>query len=64
MSHAQFLLEGNESPLKILSPDLVMSLDLEQLELIAGEDVELKRQRQVLGREIGDLEAALKVVRG
>lgn len=58
-----FLLEGDESPLKILAPDLVMSLDFEQLELIAGEDAESKRQRQVLGREMESLKAALDVLR-
>lgn len=58
-----FLLEGDESPLKILAPDLVMSLDFEQLELIAGEDAESKRQRHVLGREMESLKAALNVLR-
>jgi hypothetical protein len=60
---SHFLLEGNENPLQIFGPDLVMSLDSEQLELIAGEDEESKRQRQVLGRHIESLEAALKVLR-
>ncbi|KAK8038425.1 interferon-induced GTP-binding protein Mx2 [Apiospora phragmitis] len=58
-----FLLEGEKSPLKIMGPDLVMSLDLEQLESIAGEDVDSKRQRQVLMWEIRSLEAAIKVLR-
>lgn len=58
-----YLLDGQGSPLKIFSPDLVMGLDLEQLELIAGEDEESKQQRQVLEREIESLEGALKVLR-
>lgn len=60
---SHFLLEGDEGPLKVLSPDLIMSLDLEQLELIAGEDTESKRQRQALERGMESLEAALKVLR-
>ncbi|KAI0011596.1 interferon-induced GTP-binding protein Mx2 [Xylariaceae sp. FL0662B] len=58
-----FLLDGDESPLHILSPELVMNLDPEQLEMIAGEDVASKRQRQILGREMESLEAAIKVLR-
>lgn len=57
-----FLLEGSENPLKIFDPDLVMTLDLEQLEVIAGEDAESIRRRQVLDREVKSLEAALKVL--
>jgi hypothetical protein len=60
---AHYLLEGEESPLKIFGPDLIMSLDLGQLEQIAGEDAESRRKRQVLGGEIERLEAALKVLR-
>jgi hypothetical protein len=58
-----FLLEGDESPLKILSPELVMGLDNEQLELIAGEEAETRRQRQVSGSSIKELEAAMKILR-
>ncbi|KJZ68698.1 hypothetical protein HIM_11912 [Hirsutella minnesotensis 3608] len=60
---SHFLLEGQESPLKVFSPDLVMSLDSDQLETIAGEDEESKHQRISLEREIQSLEAALKVLR-
>lgn len=59
----QFLLEGDGSPLKVLDSDLIMNLDNGQLEQIASEDVESKHQRQVLTREVGSLEAALKVLR-
>jgi hypothetical protein len=58
-----FLLEGDESPLKIFSSELVMSLDNEQLELIAGEDRETRNKRSMLESEIRELEAAMKVLR-
>lgn len=58
-----FLLDGEESPLKILSPELVMNLDPELIEMIAGEDAGSRRQRQLLGREIERLEAVTKVLR-
>lgn len=58
-----FLLEADESPLKILSPELIMGLDTEQLEMIAGEDEVSKQTRQSLEREVQNLEAALKVLR-
>ncbi|KAF4630112.1 hypothetical protein G7Y89_g8030 [Cudoniella acicularis] len=35
---SHFLLEGDENPLQILVPDLAIRLDLEQPELITGED--------------------------
>lgn len=34
------LLEGDGSPLKVFNPELIMNLDTEQLEHIAGEDAE------------------------
>jgi hypothetical protein len=58
-----FLLEGDESPLKIFSSELVMGLNSEQLESIAGEAPETKRQRARLETEIEHLEMALKVLR-
>lgn len=58
-----FLLEGDKSPLKILCSELVMGLDGDQLELIAGEDAETKNQRSALGLNIRELEAAMKVLR-
>ncbi|KAF2181462.1 hypothetical protein K469DRAFT_691959 [Zopfia rhizophila CBS 207.26] len=60
---SHFLLEGDESPLKIFRPELIMGLDDEQLETIAGEDEETKRQRSMLESEIKNLEAAMKVLR-
>ncbi|KAH0421177.1 interferon-induced GTP-binding protein Mx1 [Colletotrichum camelliae] len=57
------MLEGDGSPLKVFNPELIMNLDTEQLEQIAGEDAESKHQRHVLKREMESLEAALKVLR-
>jgi hypothetical protein len=59
-----FLLDDDESPVKILCSDFIMSLDDDQLEAIAGEDAATKQQRQVLEREAESLDAALKVLRG
>ncbi|KAL3436880.1 P-loop containing nucleoside triphosphate hydrolase protein [Aspergillus tetrazonus] len=58
-----FLLETDDGPLRIFSPDLVMSLGTEELEMVAGEDAESKRRRDILKREIENLEAALKILR-
>lgn len=58
-----FLLEGDRCPVNILSSELVMGLDSEQLEAIAGEALETKKQRAVLEIEVENLEAALKVLR-
>lgn len=60
---SHYLLEGEESPLTIFGPELVMSLDAEQLDQIAGKDTASRRERQVLDGEIKSLEAALKVLR-
>ncbi|KAF2657436.1 interferon-induced GTP-binding protein Mx2 [Lophiostoma macrostomum CBS 122681] len=59
-----FLLEGEESPLKVLCSDLVHKLDTEQLEMIAGEDVHTKDHRAMLVSDIKNLEDAMKVLRG
>jgi septum formation topological specificity factor MinE len=58
-----FLLEGDKSPLKIFSSELVMGLDRDQLELIAGEDAETKNRRSMLESGIKNLEAAMKILR-
>ena len=58
-----YLLSAEDSPLQILNPELVMALDSEQLEAIAGEDEESRQTRQSLEREVQSLEAALKVLR-
>ncbi|KAF2872794.1 interferon-induced GTP-binding protein Mx2 [Massariosphaeria phaeospora] len=58
-----FLLEGEESPLRIFTPELIMGLDSDQLEKIAGEDTQSKDRRAMLEAEIKNLEAAMKVLR-
>ena len=58
-----FLLGTDDGPLRIFSPDLVMSLGTEELEMVAGEDAESKRRRDILKREMENLEAALKILR-
>ncbi|KAM4065488.1 dynamin family protein [Hirsutella rhossiliensis] len=60
---SHFLLDGAESPIAVFSPEFVMGLDSDQLEMIAGEDEESKEQRQTLERETQSLEATLKVLR-
>jgi hypothetical protein len=58
-----FLLEGDGSPLKVSSSELVMGLKDDELESIAGEDAETKNQRLMLESDIRQLEAAMKVLR-
>ncbi|KAI0490353.1 interferon-induced GTP-binding protein Mx2 [Xylaria cf. heliscus] len=58
-----FLIEDEEGPLKILSPELIVGLNEAQLEMIAGEDATSKYKRQVLERVLEALTAALKVLR-
>ncbi|KAF2176917.1 hypothetical protein K469DRAFT_605430, partial [Zopfia rhizophila CBS 207.26] len=58
-----FLLERDESPLKIFRPELVMGLDDEQLKTITGENKKTKRQQSMLESEIKNLKAAMKVLR-
>jgi hypothetical protein len=58
-----FLLDSEDSPLKIFSPELVMGLDAEQLESIAGEDADTKDRRAMLEVEINSLETAMEVLR-
>ncbi|KAK7977090.1 interferon-induced GTP-binding protein Mx1 [Apiospora saccharicola] len=58
-----FLLEGEQSPLKVMGPELVMCLSLDELEIIAGEDSESQRQRKALVERKERLETALKVLR-
>ncbi|KAL4744044.1 hypothetical protein BDV11DRAFT_201469 [Aspergillus similis] len=58
-----FLMDIEDGPLRIFSPDLVMSLDTEELEMVASEDADSKRRREILKREIDSLETALKILR-
>ncbi|KAK3687357.1 P-loop containing nucleoside triphosphate hydrolase protein [Podospora appendiculata] len=58
-----FLLDSTESPLKVLTPGLIVQMDDSQLDRIAGEDAATRRERQRLKLEIQGLEAAMKVLR-
>jgi hypothetical protein len=58
-----FLLEGEGSPLKVFSLELVMGLGVEELEMIAGEDAGTKDRRAMLESEIKGLEAVMKLLR-
>lgn len=58
-----FLLDCDESPLKVLCPELVMGLGIDQLEMIAGEETEAKDRRNMLEGQIKSLESALVVLR-
>ncbi|KAM4067183.1 dynamin domain-containing protein [Hirsutella rhossiliensis] len=60
---SHFLLNGDQSPVKAFGPEMIMRLDDEQLNMIAGEDEESRHQRSTLNREIESLTAALKVLR-
>ena len=57
------LLDGLESPLKVLTPHLVAKMSESQLDRIAGEDAATRRERKRLEKEIKGLEAAMEVLR-
>ncbi|CAN8095464.1 unnamed protein product [Discula destructiva] len=61
---SHFLLNGKGSPLHVFSTDLVLDLDAAVLEAIAGEDEIAKQERERLGKEIDNLQAAMQVLRG
>ncbi|KAI1386313.1 P-loop containing nucleoside triphosphate hydrolase protein [Hypoxylon trugodes] len=59
-----FLLQGEHSPLKIFSTQMVLNLNEDQLEMIAAEDAPVKAQRERLGNDKKNFEKALKVLKG
>ncbi|KAJ8126636.1 hypothetical protein O1611_g7002 [Lasiodiplodia mahajangana] len=59
-----YLLQGKCSPLEIFSMDMVLNLNEEELDTIAGEDASVRQRREKLDREITSLEDALKVLKG
>ncbi|TRX98767.1 hypothetical protein FHL15_000109 [Xylaria flabelliformis] len=59
-----YLLFGEKSPLKIFSTEMVLSLNEDQLDMIAAEDAPVKQRREKLGRDIDNLVEALKVLKG
>jgi hypothetical protein len=56
------LLSGPQSPLKVLSPELISKLDEKQLDRIAGEDDFTKARREELRLTISDLEKGKKIL--
>ncbi|KAL7627589.1 hypothetical protein AAE478_001782 [Parahypoxylon ruwenzoriense] len=58
------LLAGKGSPLKIFSTQMVLNLNEDQLDMIAGEDAPVKMQREKLASSIKNFEGALKVLKG
>ncbi|KKY38956.1 putative interferon-induced gtp-binding protein mx1 [Diaporthe ampelina] len=59
-----FLVNGEDSPLRVFGTRLVLGLSGDALEMIAGEDQATKQERERLRREMESLEAAMKVLRG
>ena len=58
-----YLLNGDESPLRIFGPERVLLMTAEQLRMIAEEDSASRRTREKLEREIVSLEKAMVVLR-
>ncbi|KAI1763735.1 P-loop containing nucleoside triphosphate hydrolase protein [Hypoxylon sp. FL1150] len=59
-----YLLHGESSPLNIFSTQMVLSLNDDQLDMIAAEDAPVKVRREKLGRDIKSFQDALKVLKG
>ena len=57
------LISGDETPLALFSPAFVSCLNMEQLELVAGEDQRTRRRRAQLKRDIASLDEAKKILR-
>ncbi|KAI0868839.1 interferon-induced GTP-binding protein Mx2 [Hypoxylon argillaceum] len=58
------LLFGEKSPLNIFNTEMVLSLNEEQLDMIAAEDAPVKQRREKLVRDIENFTEALKVLKG
>ncbi|CEI68579.1 hypothetical protein FVEN_g5276 [Fusarium venenatum] len=59
-----FLLHASIGPLAVFSERVALHMTPEQLEVIAGEDMLSRDQREKLTRDIANLKEALKVLRG
>lgn len=59
-----FLLNSKEGPLHVFSNEMVFELNASTLDMVAGEDEVKKQEREQLEREIVNLRAAMKVLRG
>ena len=57
-----YLVTGEDTPLKVFSPEFVGKLTEQQLEMIAGEEVGTKRKRVELKREIENLEQGKRIL--
>jgi hypothetical protein len=61
---SHLLLTGEGSALQMFGPEMIMSLDCDQLQRIAEEDEASRTERCLLEREIARLDAALSVIKG
>lgn len=59
---ALHLVTGPDTPLKVFSSNFVIGLKPEQLEIIAGEDLTLRRKRAELIRQIENLEHGKRIL--
>ncbi|KAH6612290.1 P-loop containing nucleoside triphosphate hydrolase protein [Chaetomium sp. MPI-SDFR-AT-0129] len=59
-----YLLDSEESPLRLFNIELVLTLTDAQLESVAGEDEGTVRERDRLAVEVGSLRSAIKILRG
>jgi hypothetical protein len=59
-----FLLSGNQSPLRVFSPGHVLSMKVEKLDMIAGEDAVSRSRRETLTRTISKLKEAKGILQG
>ncbi|KAI5868571.1 P-loop containing nucleoside triphosphate hydrolase protein [Durotheca rogersii] len=59
-----YLLAGRGSPLKIFNTQMVLDLNEDQLDMIAGEDSHVRLRREKLGNDMKNFREALKVLRG
>ena len=57
-----FLVTGSDTPLTLFSPKFVAGMTSEQLEDVAGEDINVKRRRARLEKEIKQLEEGKKIL--
>lgn len=57
------LLNGPDSPLRTFTPQWVLNLDAEELDMIAGESAFTKERRIMLEKKVHDLEEAIRILR-
>ncbi|OTA03999.1 dynamin family protein [Trichoderma parareesei] len=58
-----FLLRAKNGPLEVLSDKVVLNMSAEQLDVIAGEDLAVKEERERLAKQVESLTQALKILR-